>query len=107
MLRVVIVLSSLIGPAGPAGAEWSGVHRSQFTNDCLRSCQENPKVHRSRYGECPTYCSCIVNEAEKFISEPEYTRLEKATLNGGSDPNLDRLRALYPMCNKRVFGPSE
>jgi hypothetical protein len=105
MARSVVVVSLLLGLASPAGAEWSSLHRSQFTNDCLKACQGNPKVDRSRHGECPTYCSCIVSEAERFISEAEYYRLEKVALNRGSDPNLDRLRALYPMCSKRVFAP--
>lgn len=106
MPRVVIALF-LVAMGNPARAEWSQLHRSQYTNDCMQSCTANPKVHQSRQGECPAYCSCIVSEAEKFISDADYSRLETTVSSGGRDPNLDRLRALYPICNTRVFGPQQ
>lgn len=105
LLPAAIVFFLSLGLVYPSAAEWSRDHRRQFTSDCLRGCESNPKVDRSRHADCPAYCNCILSEAEAFISDPEYTRLEGVAARRGPDPNLDRLRALYPMCNQRVFGP--
>jgi hypothetical protein len=105
LLRAVIVVSLSLGLINPSAAEWSRDHRRQFTSDCVKGCETNPKVDRTRHAECPAYCNCILSEAEAFISNPEYSRLEGVAARRGTDPNLDRLRALYPMCSKRVFGP--
>jgi hypothetical protein len=104
MLRTALILPFLIALALPAAADWSREQRAQFSTDCTESCQENPQVHPSRRGECAAYCGCVMGEAEKFISEAEYTRLNKLAEDGGSDPKLDRFRTLFPMCNRRIFG---
>ena len=104
MLRIGFVVALLLTLAFPAAAQWNSAQRGQFSADCTESCQENPQVHPTRRPECAAYCGCVMGEAEKFISSPEYTRLNKLAEDGGSDPKLDRFRALFPMCNRRIFG---
>ena len=108
MLRTALaaLLSALLALsfALPASAEWSRKQRSEFTNDCVESCQENPNVHASRRAECPAYCGCVMGEAEKFISEVEYAQLDEIARKEGSHPKLTRFRGLFSVCNKRIFG---
>jgi hypothetical protein len=104
MMKALLVVVLALGYCLPAAADWNRKQRSEFTNDCVGSCQVHPSVPAARRGECGGYCGCIVGEAEKFISESEYTRLTTLAQAGGSDPKLDRFRALFPMCNRRVFG---
>ena len=104
MFRTALVLFLLLALSLPAVADWNRSQRSQFNADCIGSCQDNPNVYPSRRAECPAYCSCVMGEAEKFMSEADYDRLDKLARDGGSEPMLERFRALFPICNTRIFG---
>jgi hypothetical protein len=104
MLRTALTLCLLFALGAPAAADWNRSQRGQFSADCTASCQDNPNVHRSRRAECPAYCGCVMGEAEKFMSEADYDRLDDLARDGGSDPMLDHFRALFPIYNTRIFG---
>jgi hypothetical protein len=104
MLRTALTLCLLFVLAAPASADWNRSQRGQFSADCISSCQANPSVHPSRRSDCRAYCGCVMGEAEKFMSEADYDRLDQLARDGGSDPMLDRFRALFPTCNTRIFG---
>ena len=104
LLACLVVALAPLAFNGPAAADWNRAQRGEFTTDCVESCQENPNVHPTRRAECAAYCGCVMGEAEKFISEPEYTQLDQIARDGGEHPKLTRFRALFPVCNKRIFG---
>ena len=103
MLRATLALFLLLALGAPAVADWNRSQRGQFSADCTASCQDNPNVHPSHRAECPAYCGCVMGEAEKFMSETDYARLDKLARDGGSDPMLDRFRGLFPTYNTRIF----
>jgi hypothetical protein len=102
--RVLFLLPVLLALATPAAADWNRNQRGQFSADCTAACQENPKMNGARRSQCAAYCGCLMGEAEKFISEEEYGRLDMLREAGGSHPTLDRLRSLAPVCSRRAFG---
>lgn len=105
MLRTKLLSLSLVMLALPASADWNRNQRADFTKECLAGCQINPELESSQRRQCPAYCSCILDEAQKFISESERTRLQEVAREGGEDPKLMAFRTLTPICQQRTFNP--
>jgi hypothetical protein len=97
-------LALLLLDMSTASAEWTPQQRSGFIGDCIDSCRENRKVHPSRRNECAAYCSCVMSEGEKFMTPADYDTLEALAKAEKTSPMLKRFEALYPVCQRRVFG---
>ena len=105
MLRTMLLSLLLLGLALPASSDWNRGQRADFTRECLAGCQINPELEPPQRRQCPAYCSCILDEAQKFISESERTRLQEVAREGGEDPRLMAFRTLAPICQQRTFNP--
>jgi hypothetical protein len=98
LVSIAIVASGI----GAAHAQWSSAQRTQFMNDCVPGCQNNPNVHPSRRDQCRAFCECFVREAEAI--NPDYAGLERELGGAIETENVRRFKAIGPVCNRRVFG---
>jgi hypothetical protein len=98
----VCLAVALLGVVSPAQAQWSNAQRSGFMRDCVPGCQNNPNVHPTRRAECPAFCQCFVDEAERLF--PDYAGLEREIGGAIETENVQRFKAIGPVCNRRVFG---
>ena len=103
---LLLVPAIIMGTPLSARAEWQPKQRTDFMNDCIGSCRENPKVKPSQRDLCASACGCVMSESEKFMTPADYDAANAATAQSKSTPKLDRMNnAVIPMCNRRAFGP--
>jgi hypothetical protein len=102
-LLVALMLASTAA-AVPAAAQWTQAQISEFTRECVQGCQQNPNVHETRKAECPTFCSCFTEEAQRRFSSAEYDTMNADAKTGRETDAIRQFRTIAPICNQRVFG---
>jgi hypothetical protein len=76
----------------------------QWRNSCLGSCQTNA-LFKGRERLCPSYCGCIVQEAQASIPL-EVVRQAETDLEAkrSNTPALQRIGQVSNQCQTRVLG---
>ncbi|MBY0532907.1 MAG: hypothetical protein K2P86_13145 [Xanthobacteraceae bacterium] len=89
--------------AVPASAQWSAKQRTDFVNDCLGACRQNPRVPEAQRPQCDDYCLCIVTEGQKLFNEAQFEQINKDFIAKKQTPEIKQFTDLTPACNRKAF----
>lgn len=93
---------AVCGVSSVSAAEWSAGASGQLRNNCTLEC--GGSVDARYKAKCPVYCGCIVDEAQKLLTEAEYVDMDvKARIPNTYNPKLPEFVKLIPICRKRAW----
>jgi hypothetical protein len=104
---VMFAMVAMLGMsyALPATAQWSGKQITDFNNDCLAACRNNPRVPEAQRPQCDDYCQCVVSEGQKLFNEAQFDQIMKDFEAKKQTPELKQFVGLTPSCNRKAFAP--
>ncbi len=103
IVRLLLSLACVVAlTAASAAYEWNPVQKRMFTEDCNKSCRENPKVESDKAG-CTDYCNCVLKDGQEQFSAADYDQMDDDARAGRETPMLKEFAALFPVCSRKAF----
>ena len=102
--RLLLSLACVLAlTAASAAYEWNPVQKRMFSEDCVKSCRENPKVSASNKDACTDYCNCVLKDGQEQFSAKDYDEMDDDSRAGRQTPKLKEFAALFPVCSRKSF----